>query len=148
MLKLYGFPVSNYSNMVEFALLEKGVPFEYVLTFSEQTPESYIRAAFYRKTAAGRGSLSAARLPRSAGPSILGDMSGKVGLTLFHCLIGPALVVGGLWLATQVGHSAPLAGLALALAALVFPFLIVSRVAWAAGYAAGERVRDSNPSAG
>ncbi len=39
MLKLYGFPVSNYTNMVELALLEKGLPFEYVLTFPEQTPE-------------------------------------------------------------------------------------------------------------
>ena len=39
MLKLYGFPVSNYTNMVEFALLEKGVPYEYVLTFPAQTDE-------------------------------------------------------------------------------------------------------------
>ena len=39
MLKLYGFPVSNYVNMVHFALLEKGIPFEYVLTFPDQTPE-------------------------------------------------------------------------------------------------------------
>ena len=44
MLKLYGFPVSNYTNMVELALLEKGVPFEYVLTFSEQTPEFLARS--------------------------------------------------------------------------------------------------------
>jgi glutathione S-transferase len=39
MLKLYGFPVSNYTNMVELALLEKGLPYEYVLTFPAQTPE-------------------------------------------------------------------------------------------------------------
>ena len=39
MLKLYGFPVSNYVNMVHFALLEKGIPFEYVLTFPDQGPE-------------------------------------------------------------------------------------------------------------
>jgi len=44
MLKLYGFPVSNYANMVELALLEKGVPFEYVLTFPEQTPEFLARS--------------------------------------------------------------------------------------------------------
>lgn len=31
MLKLYGFPLSNYYNKVKFALLEKGVPFEEVL---------------------------------------------------------------------------------------------------------------------
>ena len=37
MLKLHGFPVSNYTNMVELALVEKGLPFEYVLTFPEQT---------------------------------------------------------------------------------------------------------------
>ncbi|HEY8025220.1 MAG TPA: glutathione S-transferase [Burkholderiaceae bacterium] len=37
MLKLYGFPVSNYVNMVEFALLEKGIPYEYVLTFPDQS---------------------------------------------------------------------------------------------------------------
>ena len=28
MLKLYGFCVSNYYNMVKLALLEKGLPFE------------------------------------------------------------------------------------------------------------------------
>ena len=39
MLKLYGFPVSNYANMVHFTLLEKGIPFEYVLTFPDQSPE-------------------------------------------------------------------------------------------------------------
>ena len=37
MLKLHGFPVSNYVTMVEFALLEKGVPYEYVLTFPDQS---------------------------------------------------------------------------------------------------------------
>jgi len=39
MLKLNGFPVSNYANMVHFALLEKGVPFEYVLAMPDQSPE-------------------------------------------------------------------------------------------------------------
>ena len=39
MLKLHGFPVSNYTNMVHLALLEKGIPFEYVLTFPDQSPE-------------------------------------------------------------------------------------------------------------
>ncbi|HET9693280.1 MAG TPA: glutathione S-transferase [Steroidobacteraceae bacterium] len=38
MNKLYGFPVSNYVNMVHLALLEKGMPFEYVLTFPDQSP--------------------------------------------------------------------------------------------------------------
>jgi glutathione S-transferase len=37
-LKLYGFPVSNYVSMVHLALLEKGLPFEYVLTFPDQSP--------------------------------------------------------------------------------------------------------------
>jgi glutathione S-transferase len=36
MLRLHGFPVSNYANMVQFALLEKGMPFEYVLTYPDQ----------------------------------------------------------------------------------------------------------------
>jgi glutathione S-transferase len=39
MLKLFGFPVSNYTNMVELALLENGLPYEDVLTFPAQTPE-------------------------------------------------------------------------------------------------------------
>jgi glutathione S-transferase len=39
MLKLHGFPVSNYTNMVELALLEKGLPFEYVITYPAQTDE-------------------------------------------------------------------------------------------------------------
>jgi glutathione S-transferase len=39
MLKLHGFPVSNYVNMVEFALLEKGIPYEYVLTFPDQSEQ-------------------------------------------------------------------------------------------------------------
>ncbi len=39
MLKLHGFPVSNYTNMVQLALLEKGVPFEYVLTMPGQSAE-------------------------------------------------------------------------------------------------------------
>lgn len=39
MYKLYGFPVSNYVNMVHLALLEKGLPLEYVFTAGEQTDE-------------------------------------------------------------------------------------------------------------
>jgi glutathione S-transferase len=38
MLKLHGFPVSNYTNMVHLALLEKGIPFEYVQTYPDQSP--------------------------------------------------------------------------------------------------------------
>jgi len=44
MLKLHGFPVSNYTNMVELALLEKGLPFKYVLTFPEPTPAFLARS--------------------------------------------------------------------------------------------------------
>lgn len=40
MLKLYGFSVSNYYNMVKLALLEKGVPFEEVPFFAGQSPEA------------------------------------------------------------------------------------------------------------
>jgi len=39
MLKLYGFPVSNYFNMAKLALLEKGVPFEIVTTYPSQTDD-------------------------------------------------------------------------------------------------------------
>ncbi len=39
MLRLHGFPVSNYVNMVHLALLEKDLPFEYVLTYGDQSPE-------------------------------------------------------------------------------------------------------------
>ena len=37
MLKLYGFPISNYSNMVQLALMEKSIDYEYVLTYPEPT---------------------------------------------------------------------------------------------------------------
>ncbi|MFK8329080.1 glutathione S-transferase family protein [Pseudomonas sp. BJa5] len=40
MLKLHGFAVSNYYNMVKLALLEKAVPFEEVLFFGGQSPEA------------------------------------------------------------------------------------------------------------
>lgn len=36
MIKLYGFPVSNYYNMVKFALLEKGADFEEVAVMPNQ----------------------------------------------------------------------------------------------------------------
>ena len=44
MLKLHGFPVSNYANMVHLALYEKGVPFEYVLAFPDQGPDFLARS--------------------------------------------------------------------------------------------------------
>ena len=40
MLKLYGFSVSNYYNMVKLALLEKGLPFEEVLFYPGPSPEA------------------------------------------------------------------------------------------------------------
>lgn len=39
MLKLYGFPVSNCVNMVNLALLEKGLPLDFVLAIPGQSPE-------------------------------------------------------------------------------------------------------------
>ena len=39
MLKLGGFPISNYYNKVKIALLEKGIPFEEVLRLPSQEPE-------------------------------------------------------------------------------------------------------------
>lgn len=44
MLRLHGFPVSNYANMVQFALLEKGLAFEYVLTYPDQGPAFLARS--------------------------------------------------------------------------------------------------------
>lgn len=41
LLKLHGFPVSNYTNMVHLALLEKGLPFEYVTAYPDQG-EAYL----------------------------------------------------------------------------------------------------------
>jgi glutathione S-transferase len=38
MLRLHGFPVSNYANMVQLALLEKGMDFEYVHCVPDQSP--------------------------------------------------------------------------------------------------------------
>lgn len=40
MLKLYGFSVSNYYNMVKLALLEKGLPFEEVPFYAGQSPQA------------------------------------------------------------------------------------------------------------
>ena len=40
MLKLYGFSVSNYYNMVKHALLEKGLAFEEVTFYAGQSPEA------------------------------------------------------------------------------------------------------------
>ena len=40
MLKLYGFAVSNYYNMVKLALLEKGLAFEEVPFYAGQSPEA------------------------------------------------------------------------------------------------------------
>lgn len=39
MLKLYGFPVSNYYNIVKHYLLEKGIAFEAVMVTPSQEPE-------------------------------------------------------------------------------------------------------------
>lgn len=44
MLKLHGFPVSNYANMVNLALLEKGIPFEYVMAMPDQKPEFLVKS--------------------------------------------------------------------------------------------------------
>jgi glutathione S-transferase len=47
-LKLHGFPVSNYTNMVHLALLEKKLPFEYVVSYPDQS------AAFLAKSPRGK----------------------------------------------------------------------------------------------
>jgi hypothetical protein len=75
-------------------------------------------------------------------------MGGKVALTLLHCLIGPVLILGGLALAVRLGRDDPISGFALVAIAVVFPVFVMTRVAWAAGYAAGQRDRGSDPPAG
>jgi len=45
MLKLHGFPASNYYNMVKMALLEKGVEYEDVRVFTGQTEEFLAKSA-------------------------------------------------------------------------------------------------------
>ncbi|KIF82628.1 glutathione S-transferase [Noviherbaspirillum autotrophicum] len=44
MLKLCGFAASNYYNKVKFALLEKGVPFEEELVWTDRSPEMLARS--------------------------------------------------------------------------------------------------------
>jgi glutathione S-transferase len=39
MLKLYGFDVSNYYNMLKLAMAIKGIEYEAVITYPNQTPE-------------------------------------------------------------------------------------------------------------
>ncbi len=48
MLKLYGFSVSNYFNMVKHVLLEKGISYEEVTVFPEQS------AAYLAKSPMGK----------------------------------------------------------------------------------------------
>lgn len=76
-------------------------------------------------------------------------MSGKLALTLLNCLVGPPLILGGLALAVRVAGQDALAGLTLVAVVLVLPVLVLTRITWAAGYAAGRRDRDlAPPSAG
>ncbi len=42
MLKLYGFSVSNYYNVIKAALLEKGVPFEEVEVYTDSVDSEYL----------------------------------------------------------------------------------------------------------
>ncbi len=44
MFKLYGFPISNYYNMVKLALLEKGIEFEEVMTRPSQEEDYLARS--------------------------------------------------------------------------------------------------------
>lgn len=45
MIKLHGFPASNYYNMVKLALLEKGGPFEDVRIYTAQSEEMLAKSA-------------------------------------------------------------------------------------------------------
>jgi hypothetical protein len=69
-------------------------------------------------------------------------MNGKLAQTEFNCLIAPLLILGGLALAVRIGDRDPVAGLALVAITLVLPILVITRITWTAGYAAGRRARD------
>ena len=45
MLKLYGFPASNYFNMVKMALMEKGAPYEEVRVYTGQSEDFLAKSA-------------------------------------------------------------------------------------------------------
>jgi hypothetical protein len=60
-------------------------------------------------------------------------------LTAFHCLVAAIVTPLGLHYAAGVADRQPTAAVLAALGAVVFPVLIATRVAWAAGYAAGRR---------
>ncbi|MEQ8301144.1 MAG: glutathione S-transferase family protein [Hyphomonas sp.] len=45
MLKLYGFPASNYFNMVKMALMEKGAPYEEVRVYTGQSEDFLVKSA-------------------------------------------------------------------------------------------------------
>jgi hypothetical protein len=72
-------------------------------------------------------------------------MGGKHALSLLNCLVGPPLILGGLALAVRIGGPDPVAGLTLVAVVLVLPVLVMTRITWAAGYAAGRRDRDLAP---
>jgi glutathione S-transferase len=57
MLKLYGFSVSNYYNMVKLALLEKGLPFEEVTFYGGRAPRRWRSARAARCRCWGRAGL-------------------------------------------------------------------------------------------
>lgn len=66
-------------------------------------------------------------------------MSQKTALTLFHCVVGAAITLGGMRWAGSVASEQPAGGLLVLVGAAVMPSLIATRVAWAAGFAAGRR---------
>ena len=109
MNKLYGFPVSNYVNMVHLALLEKGMPFEYVLTFPDQsaayleksprgkvpvleTPRGFINEAsvileYLEETGTGKPLLPAAPYARAYVRSLMKEIELYIELPARSCFI-------------------------------------------------------------
>ena len=70
---------------------------------------------------------------------IVPSSSTKHLLTAFHCLMAAVLTPFGLMWANVVSSRTAAGGFAVALAAVIVPVLIATRVAWASGYAAGRR---------
>lgn len=70
----------------------------------------------------------------------------KTALTVFHCLMALVVTNFGLRLAAGQADEHPVQSLLIALAAVVLPVLIATRISWRAGFDAGRRSRAATPS--
>lgn len=66
-------------------------------------------------------------------------MRKKNWLTLFNCVMAIPVYLMGAAGARQIGDEHPLGALMVALAGLLFPVYLATRISWASGYEAGRR---------